>query len=88
MPGCPVLEGTRCIDAEARGAACGLHVAAQGLIRRAIADRYPQEADQLADFVCTAMAGLSASACHGQSLDRLVATARLAGIALTHALAG
>lgn len=84
--GCLVLEGTRCNDREARDAAFGFHVAAQALIRNAIAERYPQEADRLADFVCTTMAGLSASARHGQSLDRLLATARLAGNALSAAL--
>jgi TetR/AcrR family transcriptional repressor for divergent bdcA len=84
--GCMVLEGTRCNDTEARDAACGFHVAAQDVIRNTIAQRYPQDADRLADFVCTTMAGLSASARHGQSLDRLLATARLAGIALAQAI--
>jgi len=84
--GCLVLEGTRSNDPEARDAACGFHVTAQDVIRRAIAERYPQEADRLADFVTTTMAGLSASARHGQGLDRLLATARLAGMALRQAL--
>jgi TetR/AcrR family transcriptional repressor for divergent bdcA len=84
--GCMVLEGTRCNDPEARDAARGFHIAAQEFIQNKIAERYPQEADRLADFVCTTMAGLSASARHGQSLDRLLATARLAGTALAHAL--
>ena len=84
--GCMVLEGTRCIDPEARDAARGFHIAAQDIIRNTIAERYPQEAERLADFVCTTMAGLSASARLGQSLDRLLATARLAGTALVHAL--
>lgn len=84
--GCMVLEGTHCTDPEARAAASGFHVAAQEVLRRCIAERYPQEADQLADFVCTTMAGLSASARHGQSLDRLLATARMAGTALAQAL--
>ncbi len=86
--GCLVLEGTRCNDPEARDAACGFHVAAQDVIRRSIAERYPQEADRLADFVTTVMAGLSASARHGQSLERLLTTARLAGKALGQALPG
>jgi len=85
--GCMVLEGTRSNDPEARDAACGYHAAAQDLIREHIAARYPQEADRLADFVSTTMAGLSASARHGQSLDRLLATARLAGLAIAQALA-
>ncbi|SMP66867.1 TetR/AcrR family transcriptional regulator [Noviherbaspirillum suwonense] len=84
--GCMVLEGTRCNDLEARGAALGFHTAAQDVIRNAIAERYPQEADRVADFVCTTMAGLSASARHGQGLDRLLATAQLAGKALAGVL--
>jgi len=84
--GCMVLEGTHCNDPEARSAAAGFHAAAQDVLRRAIAARYPVEADRLADFVSTTMAGLSASARHGQSLERLVATAQLAGMALAQAL--
>ena len=84
--GCMVLEGTRCQDPEARELACGYHEAAQKLIRERIAAHYPQEADRLADFVSTTRAGLSASARHGQSLDRLLATARLAGLAIATAL--
>jgi TetR/AcrR family transcriptional repressor for divergent bdcA len=84
--GCMVLEGTHCDDAQARELACGYHAAAQKLIRARIAERYPQGADRLADFVCTTMAGLSASARHGQSLDRLLASAQLAGSAIAAAL--
>lgn len=86
--GCMVLEGTRCDDPEARAAASVFHVAAQETIRAFIAERHPQEADRLADFVCTTMAGLSASARHGQTLERLLATAQLAGMALAQALPG
>jgi TetR/AcrR family transcriptional repressor for divergent bdcA len=84
--GCMVLEGTRSNDAQARNAACGFHVAAQETIRQVIAQRYPQEADRLTDYVVTVMAGLSASARLGQGLDRLLATARLAGTAIAQAL--
>ena len=85
--GCMVLEGTRSNDTEARQAACEIRAAAQDVIRNKIAERYPLDADRLADFVCTTMAGLSASARHGQSLERLLATAALAGVALAQALA-
>lgn len=84
--GCMVLEGTHCIDTEAREAAMGFHIAAQEFIRNTIAERFPQEANGVTDFVCTTMAGLSASARHGQSLDRLLATARLSGKALADVL--
>ena len=86
--GCLVLEGTRCNDPEARDAARGYHLAAQAFIRDSIAARYPDQADGLADFVCTTMAGLSASARHGQTLERLSATARLAGMAIAQVLPG
>lgn len=84
--GCLVLEGTRCNDPEAREAAHGFHLAAQAFIRNTIAEQHPQEADRVADFVCTTMAGLSASARHGQGLERLLATARMAGKALAQAI--
>lgn len=84
--GCMVLEGIRSNEAEAREAACVFHVAAQEVIRRFIAERRPADAERLADFVSTTMAGLSASARHGQTLERLLSTARLAGTALAQAL--
>jgi len=84
--GCLVLEGTRCEDPDARELACGYHVAAQQLIRARITERDPLQADRLADFVCTTMAGLSASARHGQGLERLLATAQMAGTAIAAAL--
>ncbi|WP_295466309.1 TetR/AcrR family transcriptional regulator [uncultured Pseudomonas sp.] len=85
--GCLVLEGTRSDDPQARAAADRYHQAAQALIRARIAACQPQRAEELADFVITTMAGLSASARHGQSVERLLASARLAGLALTQALA-
>ena len=84
--GCLVLEGTRCNDREAREAACVFHAAAEDMIRLYIAARYPEEAERLTDFVSTTMAGLSAKARNGHDLDRLLASARLAGIALAQAL--
>lgn len=86
--GCMVLEGTRCNDADAREAATRFHTAALAVIREGIAARYPHEADALTDFMATTMAGMSASARHGQSLEQLLATARLAGLALAQALPG
>jgi len=84
--GCLVLEGTRCNDREAREAASAFHIAAEDVIRHYIAERYPEDADRLTDFVGTTMAGLSAAARNGHGLDRLLATARLAGLALAEAL--
>jgi TetR/AcrR family transcriptional repressor for divergent bdcA len=85
-PGCLVLEGTRCNDLEARAAARTFNLAAEELIRDYIAARHPAEADRLTDFVSTTMSGLSAKARNGHGLDQLLATARLAGLALKQAL--
>ena len=84
--GCLVLEGTRCNDPEAREAACVFQAAAEDIIRCYIADRYPEEAERLTDFVSTTMAGLSVKARAGYGLDRLVAIAHLAGLALARAI--
>lgn len=84
--GCLVLEGTRCNDREARDAALAFNIAAEGLIREYIAARHPEEASRVADFVSTTMSGLSAKARNGHGLDQLLATARLASLALVQAL--
>ena len=84
--GCLVLEGTRCNDHEAREAARVFSRAAEGVIRDYIASRHPSEAERVMDFVSTTMCGLSAKARDGHSLDQLLATARLAGLALAQAL--
>jgi TetR/AcrR family transcriptional repressor for divergent bdcA len=86
--GCLVLEGTRCDDKEARAAACAFNLAGERLIRDYVAARHPAEAERVTDFVATTMFGLSAKARNGHSLDQLLATARLASIALEQVLAG
>lgn len=84
--GCLVLEGIRCDDQQARAAACVFHEAAEEMIRAYIAARHPERAARLTDFVATTMAGLSAKARNGHGLDRLLATARLASLAIAQAL--
>ncbi|HYG91401.1 MAG TPA: TetR/AcrR family transcriptional regulator [Azospirillum sp.] len=84
--GCLVLEGTRCNDPDAREAALSFNVAAEAVIREFIAARHPEDAARLTDFVSTTMSGLSAKARNGHGLDQLLATARIAGLALAHAL--
>lgn len=74
-----VVEGTRCNYPTARAVA-------EGVIRGYIAERYPDDAERLTDFVSTVMAGLSAKARSGHDLDRLLATARLSGLALARAI--
>jgi TetR/AcrR family transcriptional repressor for divergent bdcA len=84
--GCLVLEGTRCNDREARGAAQAFNLAAEDMIREYIAARHPEEAGRVADFVSTTMSGLSAKARNGHGLEQLLATARIAGLAVAQAL--
>lgn len=80
--GCLVLEGVRCNDQDAREAANAFYMAAEDTIRRFIATRYPQDAARLTDFVSTQMSGLSSKARQGHHVDRLLASAHLAGLAL------
>jgi TetR/AcrR family transcriptional repressor for divergent bdcA len=84
--GCMVVESTRCGDADARGAARAYNLAAEAAIRDYVAARHPDEAERLTDFVATTMFGLSAKARGGHGLDKLLATARLAGSAIASAL--
>lgn len=84
--GCLVLEGTRCNDPDARQAALSLNSAAEAAIREYIAARHPEDAQYLSDFVSTTMSGLSAKARNGHSLEQLLATARLASVAVRQAL--
>jgi len=84
--GCLVLEGTHSNDAGARSVSCATHAAAEDVIRRYIAARHPEESGRLTDFVSATMSGMSAKARNGQDVDRLLATARLAGLAINQAL--
>jgi TetR/AcrR family transcriptional repressor for divergent bdcA len=84
--GCLVLEGTRSNDAEARATALAHNRAAEAMIRDYIAARHPAEAERVADFVSTTMSGLSAKARNGHSLEQLLSTARLAGLAIRQIL--
>src|SRR5471030_1236604 len=84
--GCLVLEGIRGNDPEARRAASVFYCAAEGVIRDYISERYPEDAERLTDFVSTIMVGLSAKSRNGHTLDRLLATVRLASVALAHEL--
>lgn len=80
--GCLVLEGIRCNDQAANKAARAYHMAAERTIHRYIAERHPEEAERLTDFVCTTMIGLSSSARNGHSRERLAVTAQLASLSI------
>jgi TetR/AcrR family transcriptional repressor for divergent bdcA len=86
--GCIVLAACGCGDPAARTAACAARAAAEQLICDFIAARHPEKAAGLTEYVSTLMLGLSAKARLGQSPDRLLATARLAGLAVVQALPG
>lgn len=86
--GCLVLEGVHCNDRQARDAACEFYTAAENRIRACVARQYPQQAERITDFMGTLMAGLSAKARAGYSLDRLQESVRLAGEVLQKHLAG
>lgn len=87
-PGCLVLEGTRSNDPAAREAACASYGASARLIRDYVAERHPRDAERVTDFVGTVMAGMSAKARSGHGLEQLLATARMAGLAVAQTLAG
>lgn len=82
-PGCLVLEGTRCHDQKARDAARTFHSAAESKIHSYVAERFPEAADGVTDFIGTVMAGFSAKAREGHDVARLLASARLASQALS-----
>ncbi|KIZ43605.1 MULTISPECIES: TetR/AcrR family transcriptional regulator [Rhodopseudomonas] len=84
--GCLVLEGTRCNDGEARDAALACSLAAEAVIRHYVACRHPDDAERVTNFVSTTMCGMSAMARSGHDQEQLLATARLAGLALAQAL--
>ena len=84
--GCLVIEGTRCSAPEAREAARAMSAAAGDRIHDFVAATQPEAAGRLADYVVTLMTGLSTTAREGHGLDRLLATARLASLALEQAL--
>jgi TetR/AcrR family transcriptional repressor for divergent bdcA len=84
--GCLVLEGIRCNDPAAREAALAYNIAAEGVIREYLASRCPEQAEQLTNFVSTIMSGLSAKSRNGHDMDQLLATARLAGLAVAQTI--
>lgn len=84
--GCLVLEGTRCNDTGARDAARAYNLAAERVIQDYVAARHPETAEQVTDFVSTTMSGLSAKARHGHDSARLLATARMASLAVQQLL--
>lgn len=76
VAGCLVLDGARnSTDAEARALAATAKAAGRASIRDFIATESPVRADELADLVAIAMAGMSAAARDGADQDVLTAFA-------------
>lgn len=82
LRGCLVLDSTRnCADPEVRALTEAVRLQARALLRRRIAEEYPEAAEALADYVGVTLAGLSASARDGMAPEALrrVATMAAAG---------
>ena len=84
--GCLVLEGIHSDDLSAREVACGFHTAAEKMFHAYIAERYPEQAVRVTDFMVTIMSGLSARSRQGASAERLRETSRMAGQMLAQLL--
>lgn len=81
--GCLVLEGTKANDPGARAAACAAGLDGEDRIRCFIADRHPELAEPLTDFIATTMSGMSARARSGHDVERLLGSAKLASVAIS-----
>lgn len=79
LRGCLVLDSTRnCGDPEVRGLTEVVRLQARELLRRRIAEEYPEAAEALADYVVVALAGLSAAARDGMAPEALRRVAAMA----------
>ncbi|PWC40917.1 TetR/AcrR family transcriptional regulator [Azospirillum sp. TSO35-2] len=88
VAGCLVLDGTRnSADPEARALTAALKRASRAAIRDFIATEAPARADELADFLVIAMAGMSAAARDGADAATLASFAGMASQAFHHAFA-
>jgi TetR/AcrR family transcriptional regulator, repressor for divergent bdcA len=82
VAGCLVLDGTRnSADPEARALTAAAKQANRAAIRNFIATEYPDEADELTDFMTIAMMGMSAAARDGADATTLRAFAAKASSA-------
>ena len=89
VAGCLVLDGARnSADPQARALALAAKAAARAAMRDVIAAEAPDRAEELADFMATAMAGMSAEARDGAGPERLLRFAELAGAAVRRELEG
>ena len=88
LRGCMVTEGMRADDETARAMATELAQGASDAIRAYVQSVCPERSRQITDFVLVTMRGLSGFACLGLSQARLIETAKFAGLALEHELAG
>lgn len=80
-PGCLVLEAVRG-SGDSAAIARRAAEARRAQVRAFVAGTHPEAADRVTDYVSTVMSGLSAGAREGMGMDRLVAVAHGAALAL------
>jgi TetR/AcrR family transcriptional regulator, repressor for divergent bdcA len=86
--GCLVLEAARSGgDPQSAVRARAFKTGSRGLVRDFVARTHPESADLVADYMVTAMSGLSAGAREGWTEDRLAAVARMGAQAIAAMLA-
>ncbi|HEY9549418.1 MAG TPA: TetR/AcrR family transcriptional regulator [Kiloniellaceae bacterium] len=82
LRGCLVLDSTRnCADPEVRALTEAVRLENRELLRRRIAEEYPEVAEALADYIGVTLAGLSAAARDGMTRKALRRTAAMAAAA-------
>ncbi|PZU67549.1 MULTISPECIES: TetR/AcrR family transcriptional regulator [Sphingobium] len=86
-PGCMVLEAARGADAIAAAQARCWKDRSVDRVRDYLAPGHPEQALPVADYMVAVMSGLSSDARNGKPVERLLAIADMAGLALKAALA-
>lgn len=86
--GCLVLAGRAALEPEARQAACALQAGATDIIRAFVAQTRPALADAVTAYMAVVMAGLSAEARAGATVEALLQVAKDATLALAAMLGG
>nr|WP_281061379.1 TetR/AcrR family transcriptional regulator [Sphingobium sp. Sx8-8] len=86
--GCLVLEGARGSDPDAAARARIWKEGSASRIRDFLAPSHPEQAGTVADYMVAILSGLSSDARAGRPVERLLAVADMAGLALKVALPG
>lgn len=81
--GCMVAEGMRAVDQKARIISNYYCELSREFIKHFIAQKHPEKAEELADYVVVSLQGLSAAAFSGLPASRVLTVAELAGISIS-----